>query len=54
MSALNQSGASYKPSDVLYYLPKEFTTNSYLPEYAKLKWQAGVPNCPVGTGIGGA
>ena len=39
-------------SDVQYYLPPSFTANSYLPIYAKAKWQAGVPNCPIGAGIG--
>lgn len=29
-----------------------FTTNSYLPIYAKQAWQANVPNCPVGLGVG--
>jgi hypothetical protein len=52
LSALNQTGLIYKTSDVQYYLPPSFTTNSYLPIYAKAKWQAGVPNCPIGAGIG--
>ncbi|KAF1964100.1 hypothetical protein BU23DRAFT_562208 [Bimuria novae-zelandiae CBS 107.79] len=45
-------GGGYTEDDVSYYLPKEFTTNSYLPTYAKIAWQENVPNCPVGTGIG--
>jgi hypothetical protein len=52
LSALNQTGLVYKTSDVQYYLPPSFTTNSYLPIYAKAKWQAGIPNCPIGGGIG--
>jgi NAD nucleotidase-like protein len=52
LSALNQTGLVYKISDVQYYLPPSFTTNSYLPIYAKAKWQAGIPNCPIGGGIG--
>lgn len=54
--ALSKLGLTYKTSDVTYYLPKTFTTNSYLPAYAKIApdWQAAVPNCPVGTGIGSA
>ncbi|KAL8684919.1 MAG: hypothetical protein Q9218_008071, partial [Villophora microphyllina] len=50
--ALNKLGGKYSASDISYYLPKSFTTNSYLPEYAKKYWQAGVPNCPVGQGVG--
>jgi hypothetical protein len=52
LSALNQTGLVYKTSDIQYYLPPSFTTNSYLPIYAKAKWQANAPNCPVGAGIG--
>ncbi|KAJ4355363.1 uncharacterized protein N0V89_003379 [Didymosphaeria variabile] len=54
VSALNGAdvGGNYSLSDVSYYLPKEFTTNSYLPAYAKVAWQENVPDCPVGTGIG--
>ncbi|KAL8665355.1 MAG: hypothetical protein Q9202_002247 [Teloschistes flavicans] len=51
--ALNKLGGKYSASDISYYLPKTFTTNSYLPVYAQKFWQAGVPNCPVGTGVGG-
>ena len=42
----------YTAGDISYYLPKTFTTNSYLPAYAKKAWQANVPNCPVGEGVG--
>ncbi|KAF2113951.1 Metallo-dependent phosphatase-like protein [Lophiotrema nucula] len=52
--ALAQVGGKYTEADVSYYLPKTFTTNSYLPAYAKIAWQDNVPNCPVGTGIGAA
>ncbi|KAL8715608.1 MAG: hypothetical protein Q9220_000945 [cf. Caloplaca sp. 1 TL-2023] len=50
--ALNKIGGAYTAADISYYLPKSFTTNSYLPEYAKRFWQGGVPNCPVGQGVG--
>lgn len=50
--ALNSAGANYTMADVSYYLPQTFTTNSYLPAYAKMAWQANVPNCPVGEGVG--
>jgi hypothetical protein len=52
IAALAKAGASYTTADVSYYLPPTFTTNSYLPAYAKVAWQAGVPNCPVGAGVG--
>ncbi|KAL8948002.1 MAG: hypothetical protein Q9222_005770 [Ikaeria aurantiellina] len=50
--ALNKIGGSYDEEDISYYLDKSFTTNSYLPEYARRFWQSGVPNCPVGEGVG--
>ncbi|KAL8830120.1 MAG: hypothetical protein Q9170_005880 [Blastenia crenularia] len=50
--ALNKVGGQYTAADISYYLPKTFTTNSYLPEYAKKYWQANVPNCPVGEAVG--
>lgn len=52
ISALNSIGGSYTTSQVAYYLPPSFTTNSYLPIYAQKYWQANVPNCPVGQGVG--
>ena len=52
VAALKSVGESYTMADVGYYLPQSFTTNSYLPEYARVAWQAGVPNCPVGEGVG--
>lgn len=54
VNALNTPavGGKYSLNQVSYYLPESFTTNSYLPAYAKIAWQANVPNCPVGTGIG--
>lgn len=45
-------GGQFSLSQVAYYIDKSFTTNSYLPAYAKVAWQANVPNCPVGAGIG--
>ncbi|EMD97113.1 hypothetical protein COCC4DRAFT_61777 [Bipolaris maydis ATCC 48331] len=54
ISALNQPqvGGNFSLDQVEYYLDKTFTTNSYLPAYAKIAWQKNVPNCPVGKGIG--
>ncbi|TKA79736.1 hypothetical protein B0A55_04370 [Friedmanniomyces simplex] len=53
LGALASAGTNYTEADVSYYLPKTFTTNSYLPIYAKQNpaWQANVPNCPVGVGV---
>ncbi|KAJ3950080.1 uncharacterized protein N0V96_001217 [Colletotrichum fioriniae] len=54
VSVLRSLGGNYTSADVSYYLPSTFTTNSYLPAFAKSNeaWQANVPNCPVGLGIG--
>ena len=52
VSVLNKLGGKYTINDVSYYLDPSFTTQSYLPEYAKKYWQANVPNCPVGLGVG--
>lgn len=49
---LNQLGGAYTIADVAYYMPETFTTQSYLPLYAQQYWQANVPNCPVGQGVG--
>jgi hypothetical protein len=49
---LNQLGGTYTIGDVAYYMPESFTTQSYLPLYAQQYWQANVPNCPVGQGVG--
>lgn len=54
LSALKSVGASYTTADVSYYLPPSFTTNSYLPAYAKIAWQANITNCPAGVGVGTA
>ncbi|CAI6341025.1 unnamed protein product [Periconia digitata] len=54
VDALNQPdvGGNFSLDQVSYYVDKSFTTNSYLPAYAKIAWQKNVPNCPVGGGIG--
>lgn len=54
LDALGGAGGNYTEADFSYYLPKTFTTNSYLPVYAQQApdWQADVPNCPVGLGVG--
>jgi hypothetical protein len=52
LNALKSVGSNYTMSDVQYYLPKSFTTNNYFKQYAKENWQANMPNCPVGAGVG--
>lgn len=52
LSILTTLGGKYTMADVSYYLdPDNFTTQSYLPAYAKKFWQANVPNCPTGEGV---
>jgi hypothetical protein len=50
LSVLSSLGMNYTKSQVVPYLPKNFTTTSYLPLYAKQFWNQG-PNCPVGQGV---
>ncbi|KAL9116050.1 MAG: hypothetical protein Q9227_000418 [Pyrenula ochraceoflavens] len=50
VSALKGIGGNYTSSDVSYYLPSSFTTNSYLPEYAQKYWSKGP--CSVGQPVG--
>jgi len=54
VDALNQPdvGGKFTLDQVSNYIDEDFTTNSYLPAYAKIAWQDNVPNCPVGKGIG--
>ena len=52
LSTLSSLGGKYSSADVAYYLdPGSFTTQTYLPAYAKRFWQANVPNCPTGEGV---
>ncbi|KAF1931806.1 uncharacterized protein M421DRAFT_417555 [Didymella exigua CBS 183.55] len=54
VNALNSAevGGDVSLGQVGYYMDKTFTTNSYLPAYAKVAWQENVDDCPVGEGIG--
>jgi hypothetical protein len=54
LTILSVLGATYVSADVQYYLPKNFTTNTYLSLYAQTAedWRADVQNCPIGLGIG--
>lgn len=51
LPALQKLGANYSTSDLNYYLPQSFTTNSYLPQYAQQAWSKGP--CAVGEPVGG-
>jgi len=54
VSALAAMGATYTTADVESYVDPSFNAQSYMPAYAKItpSWQANVPNCPVGEGVG--
>ena len=54
VNALNSAdvGGHFDLGQVEYYVDKGFTTNSYLPAYAKVAWQENLEDCPVGEGIG--
>lgn len=54
LTVLSVLGADYTAADVQDYLPKNFTTNTYLSLYARTAedWRADVQDCPVGLGIG--
>ncbi|KAH8684865.1 Metallo-dependent phosphatase-like protein [Tricladium varicosporioides] len=52
VKVLSALGGTYTTADVGYYVDPSFTTQSYLPEYAKTYWQGNIPNCPVGQGVG--
>jgi hypothetical protein len=52
LSALKKTGLTYTPADVSLYMPSNFTSNTYLGEYAKLKWQDNIHDCPLGNGVG--
>lgn len=50
--ALQSLWGKYTEADIEEYLPTNFATSSHFPEFAKLAWQKGVPNCTVGNGVG--
>jgi hypothetical protein len=52
LAALKNTGLTYTPTDVSMYMPSNFTSNTYMGEYAKLKWQDNIHNCPLGNGVG--
>lgn len=51
LPAVNSVGGNYTMGDVMMYMPDEFSTQDYLPEYAKRFWSQG-PSCEVGQGVG--
>ncbi|KAH6643563.1 Metallo-dependent phosphatase-like protein [Boeremia exigua] len=51
VDALNSVGGAFNKGSVSYYMDKGFTTNSYLPAYAKVAWQT-EGECVVGEGVG--
>lgn len=48
--AINSVGGNYTMDDVMLYMPPDFSTQDYLPEYARRFWSQG-PSCPVGQGV---
>jgi hypothetical protein len=52
VNVLNKLGGTYTTANMQYYMPPTYTSQNYLPQYAKKYWQANVPNCPVGQGVG--
>ncbi|KAJ5193171.1 hypothetical protein N7449_004343 [Penicillium cf. viridicatum] len=50
-TALNSANPpkNYTTDDTrLYYLPEDFTTNTFLPTYASMAWQDNINDCPIG------
>ncbi|OJD31340.1 calcineurin-like phosphoesterase [Diplodia corticola] len=52
IAALNEAGGGYDAGDAAAYMDESFTSNMYLPEYARVAWQDNVGDCPVGKGVG--
>ncbi|KAF7507007.1 hypothetical protein GJ744_011031 [Endocarpon pusillum] len=50
LPAVNRVGGNYTASDIQLYMPADFSTQDYLPEYARRFWSQG-PSCPVGEGV---
>jgi hypothetical protein len=52
LPALNGLGGPkvYTEADVMMYMPPDFSTQGYLPEYARMAWSQG-PRCAVGEGV---
>jgi hypothetical protein len=51
LPALNSvARRNYTTADVTLYMPEDFSTNDYLPEYARRAWSQG-PRCAVGQGV---
>ncbi|KAF2139062.1 uncharacterized protein K452DRAFT_328397 [Aplosporella prunicola CBS 121167] len=52
VNALNEAGGAFSTADTAAYLPESYTSNMVLPDYAKLRWQDNIDDCPVGAGVG--
>lgn len=52
LAALKAAGGEFSTADTALYMPETFTSNMFLPEYAKIAWQENVDDCPVGKGVG--
>ena len=44
---LKYLGTSYNAGMITPYVSANFTSQDYLIPYAKAKWQAGMPSCPL-------
>lgn len=51
LPAINKVGGNYTKSDIQLYLPKDITSNMYLPEYASRNWRNNLSNCTAGEGV---
>ncbi|KAG4440478.1 hypothetical protein IFR05_004013 [Cadophora sp. M221] len=49
---LRDLGANYTVADVDFYLDKTFSVQQAMIAYAKENWQANMPSCPGGPGVG--
>ncbi|KAF1990182.1 hypothetical protein K402DRAFT_371227 [Aulographum hederae CBS 113979] len=55
LDILTGLGGEYSEEDIGYYINDHYTTNDYLPDYAKVAWRNGTwaTHCPYGLGVGG-
>lgn len=52
VAALRSLGWGGSMGDVELYMPRSFTSSTYLPLYVKQYWQENMPSCPGGLGVG--
>lgn len=53
LPALRKLGLNYTEKDIMDYMPKNFTTNSYFQQYVRQEWSANIHNCSTGPGVAG-